>query len=187
LNLERSLKKANEEIRKLTVTDPLTGCYNRGFVNERLARDLKRAERYGRRFSLILCDIDHFKTVNDTYGHRAGDMVLKMFVDRVQQSIRQKVDWLARYGGEEFLVGLPETGPEGARDLAERLRSEISGKRMRIEDAEITITASFGIADFDPRVPEKRVTPDTLIARADKFLYRAKREGRNRIRTATVQ
>ena len=122
LDLEKSLKKANEEIRTLSITDSLTGIYNRGYLNERLPQEIKRSIRYKRSLSLILCDIDHFKSVNDNFGHVAGDTILKGFVDCITASIRDQIDWSARYGGEEFLVVLPETDFLGARHLAERLR-----------------------------------------------------------------
>jgi PleD family two-component response regulator len=104
LELEKSLKEANEEIRVLSITDPLTGIYNRGYLNERLPQEIKRSIRYKRALSLILCDLDHFKLVNDQYGHVAGDEVLKGFVNCVVASIREQIDWTARYGGEEFLI-----------------------------------------------------------------------------------
>ena len=117
LEQEKALKQANEEIRILSITDPLTGCSNRGFLNTRLPQEIQRAVRYNRPLSIFMCDIDHFKKVNDTYGHQAGDLVLKEFSKRINDSIRDKVDMLARYGGEEFLVTLPETGLDGALNL----------------------------------------------------------------------
>lgn len=114
LDLERSLKTANEETRISAITDPLTGSYNRCCLAERLPQEIKRARRYGRPLSLVLCDIDHFKKVNDTHGHQAGDRVLKEFVRSITESIRDKVDWVARYGGEEFLIIFPETRSSGA-------------------------------------------------------------------------
>lgn len=181
LEQDRALRKANEEIRILSITDPLTGCSNRGCLNKRLPQEIQRAGRYNRPLSIVMCDIDHFKKVNDTYGHQAGDTVLKEFSNRINDSIRDKVDLLARYGGEEFLVTLPETDLDGALNLAERLRRVISEKKFDIETKKIKITASFGVAGFDSYNAGDEISFDTLINRADKYLYQAKNEGRDRV------
>jgi diguanylate cyclase (GGDEF)-like protein len=181
LEQDRALRKANEEIRILSITDPLTGCSNRGCLNKRLPQEIQRAGRYNRPLSIVMCDIDHFKKVNDTYGHQAGDTVLKEFSKRIKDSIRDKVDLLARYGGEEFLVTLPETDLDGALHLAERLRKVISEKKYTIGTKKINITASFGVAGFDSYNAGDEISFDTLINRADKYLYQAKNEGRNRV------
>lgn len=180
LELERSLKDANEEIRILSITDPLTGTYNRGYMTERLPQEIKRARRYSRALSIILCDIDHFKKVNDTYGHLVGDRVLKDFAQCIRHSIRQDVDWTARYGGEEFLIVLPETDVNGASVMAERLKSELSQRVTETQGKQISITASFGVTGFSPDTPDEMISPEAMISKADKYLYQAKREGRNR-------
>ena len=180
LELERSLKDANEEIRILSITDPLTGTYNRGYMTERLPQEIKRARRYSRALSIILCDIDHFKKVNDTYGHLVGDRVLKDFAQCIRHSIRQDVDWTARYGGEEFLIVLPETDVNGASVMAERLKSELSQRVTETQGKQISITASFGVTGFGPDTPDEMISPEAMISKADKYLYQAKREGRNR-------
>lgn len=181
LEQERALRKANEEIRILSITDPLTGCSNRGCLNTRLPQEILRAARYHRPLSIVMCDIDHFKKVNDTYGHQPGDMVLKEFSKRINDSIRDNVDMLARYGGEEFLVTLPETDLDGALNMAERLRRVISEKKFAIGTKKIKITASFGVAGFDSDNAGSQISFDTLINLADKCLYRAKTDGRNRV------
>ncbi len=178
LELERSLKDANEEIRILSITDPLTGTYNRGYMTERLPQEIKRARRYSRALSIILCDIDHFKKVNDTYGHLVGDRVLKDFAQCIRHSIRQDVDWTARYGGEEFLIVLPETDVNGASVMAERLKSELSQRVTETQGKKISITASFGVTGFGPDTPDEMISPEAMISKADKYLYQAKREGR---------
>ena len=180
LELERSLKDANEEIRILSITDPLTGTYNRGYMTERLPQEIKRARRYSRVLSIILCDIDHFKKVNDTYGHLVGDRVLKDFAQCIRHSIRQDVDWTARYGGEEFLIVLPETDVNGGSVMAERLKSELSQRVTETQGKKISITASFGVTGFGPDTPDEMISPEAMISKADKYLYQAKREGRNR-------
>jgi len=181
LEQDRALRRANEEIRILSITDPLTGCSNRGCLNTRLPQEIQRAGRYNRSLSIVMCDIDHFKKVNDTYGHQAGDLVLKEFSKRINDSIRDKVDMLARYGGEEFLVTLPETDFDGALHLSERLRRIISEKKFNVGTKKIKITASFGVAGFDSNNAGSEISFDTLINHADKYLYQAKNEGRNRV------
>lgn len=184
LELERSLRKANEEIKRLSITDPLTNCYNRGYLMEHLPKEIKRAIRYKHLLSLAITDIDHFKRVNDTYGHQAGDKVLKYFVELIISSIRNS-DWVARYGGEEFVVVIPETGIDGAVEMAERLRKTVASTGIDIGDKKINITASFGVACFDPNKTEE-ITPDYLINEADRMLYEAKREGRNRVKAVLI-
>lgn len=181
LELERCLKKANEEIRLVSQTDPLTGIYNRGYLTDHLPNEINRARRYGHPLSLALCDIDYFKKVNDTFGHLAGDQVLKEFVRNITGSIRGGVDWVARYGGEEFMIILPETDCDGACIFAERLRNKIAQKEVTIQGGGIRITASFGITDFDADTPDEKVSFEAMINRADKYLYQAKRKGRNRV------
>ncbi|MFO7740194.1 MAG: diguanylate cyclase [Desulfatiglandaceae bacterium] len=182
LELERSLKDANEEIRILSITDPLTGCYNRGYLAGHLPQEIKRARRYNRPLSVVLSDLDHFKSVNDTYGHSAGDLVLKKFVQCIRETIRNDVDWVARFGGEEFLIVFPETDIQCARRPAERIRTRLSQRAFAVEGEEILITASFGITGFGPDTPDQEITPEAMIRKADSCLYRAKRQGRNRIR-----
>ena len=176
-----SLEKANKEIRLLSRTDSLTGCYNRGHLNELLPREIKRALRYRHSLSLAMCDIDHFKKVNDTYGHQCGDQVLKNFVQSISELIRSDSDWLARYGGEEFLLVLPETKLENAFGLAERLRNHLAQKVIETKDDKVSITASFGVTGFSASDPPQNITPQTLINTADKYLYAAKKRGRNRV------
>jgi two-component system, cell cycle response regulator len=180
LELEGSLRRANDEILVLSVTDPLTGVFNRGYMNTHLPDEIVRARRYGRPLSVIMCDIDHFKRVNDTFGHQAGDAVLQHFATGLRQLVRTNVDWVARYGGEEFIVVLPETTMEGASSAAERLREHVEGLVISFEGRDIRITASFGVAGRD-RVSGADLRPETLIADADTCLYRAKDEGRNRV------
>ncbi len=167
------LRIGRQELEERSITDQLTGLYNRRHLELALATECERARRHGHPVSLLLLDIDHFKAYNDSHGHLAGDEVLR----RVGQLLRETVragDCAARYGGEEFVVVLPNTGTDGAVDLAERLR-----QGMRDEAFEGgTVTASVGVTQS----PTKEFTPESLIAAADEALYRAKREGRDRVR-----
>src|SRR5262245_19440213 len=125
VTLERSLRAVNEENRRLSITDPLTGTYNRRYLMEQLPREIERAARYGRALSVIMCDVDYFKKVNDTHGHLVGDDVLKAFATTLQRTSRA-CDWVARYGGEEFVVVLPETNLSNAQSAAENMRAQVA-------------------------------------------------------------
>jgi diguanylate cyclase (GGDEF)-like protein len=181
LKLEQSLKKANAEIRQLSITDLLTGCFNRVYLNERFPDELSRASRYHHSLSVVLADIDHFKKVNDTHGHQAGDDVLKMFARCINKQIRKKIDWVVRYGGEEFLIVLPETDSRGALSMAGRLCAAVSQKKIPIGATTIDITASFGGSSVSFVEGGPPVSMEALVDRADQRLYEAKRNGRNRV------
>ena len=170
-----------EEINTLSITDPLTQCYNRGYLIKYLTREIKRSIRYSNNLYIVMSDIDHFKNINDRYGHQAGDLVLQEYVSLIKNSFRNEVDWLARYGGEEFILVLPETGRNGAWQATERIRGQVSEMVIPVKDGKIQITASFGISGFESHSPVKNISADVLIEEADKCLYRAKREGRNRV------
>ena len=184
LNLESSLREANDEIRTLAVTDALTGCLNRGYLNQHLPEELKRAHRYGRPLAAVICDIDHFKAVNDTWGHPAGDAVLVEFGKVLNAAIRGDLDWVVRFGGEEFLLILPETNLEGAVRLAERIRATVAEAPIHHKGIDIPVTASFGVAELgaDSQNPQQAV--EDLLRRADNALYAAKEAGRNRVCSA---
>ncbi len=165
-------KRLEEELRLLAVTDPLTGAYNRRHLMEALFREMGRSDRYAYPFSLIMLDIDHFKEVNDRFGHEAGDRVLMEMADLIRKRIRS-VDLLARWGGEEFLILLVNTALPQALTLAEALLDRMKA----IPFAGIgRITASFGVTHY-----HKGESVDQLLTRVDNFLYQAKREGRARI------
>lgn len=181
LEQERSLQLACEAIRRLSKTDPLTGCYNRGYLNERLPQEVLRARRFQHCLSLVICDIDHFKRVNDTYGHPAGDQVLIAFVGWIQGAIRNHVDWLARYGGEEFVMILPETDLTGAACMARRLLKGVSERDLQVGAERIRITVSMGVTGFGPQTPEDLISPENLVHQADRGLYLSKSQGRNRV------
>ena len=181
LELERTLQERNREIARLALTDPLTGLYNRRYLTEKLPLEIKRVQRYNRPLSVILCDIDHFKRVNDTYGHGVGDLVLREFAGWLKGAVRDGVDWPARYGGEEFVLVLPETDLGGSWALAERLRRLVADKLIATPAGDITLTASFGISAFTPGEGKNPPAPETLLEEADDYLYQAKKGGRNRV------
>jgi diguanylate cyclase (GGDEF)-like protein len=181
LQLEQSLRAANRVNQLLSVTDELTGAYNRRYLMEQLPKEIERARRYGRPLSAVLCDIDHFKSINDTHGHQAGDEVLKSFAAQLLHCTRRGVDWFARYGGEEFLIVLPETGIDDAVRFAEKTRAHIASEKFPTAAGSLAVTASFGVAGSDSVDKQSEVGVDFLIGHADLCLYRSKETGRNRV------
>jgi two-component system, cell cycle response regulator len=167
----------HEEIYRLTTVDGLTQVYNRRYFLEQLEREVSRAKRYRRELSLILFDIDHFKLINDNYGHLAGDYVLKQLATVVKGKIRRE-DILSRYGGEEFAIILPEIDAPNAMQFAEKVRRLIEKAPFKFEETKISVTVSVGVAtcvDADDA--------PALIKRTDDKLYEAKGAGRNCVRT----
>ena len=168
-------------LQNLSVRDPLTGCYNRRHLNAALLdKEIARARRYRLHLSLIMCDLDGFKAINDTHGHHAGDELLRAFAALLQPMTRDGIDTVVRYGGEEFLIILPETPLDGAAELAERVRAAFAALQVRVGAAGLSSTASFGVASVDFSATQA-VTPQALIAAADELMYDAKRGGRNRV------
>src|SRR5262249_37543494 len=166
----------HEEIYRLMTMDALTMTHNRRYFNEALEREYQRSVRYHRALSLVVFDIDHFKQINDTYGHVAGDSVLRQLALVVKPRLRQQ-DVLARVGGEEFAALLPEVDDVGARVAAEKIRKIVEGARFAIDHKEFGCTVSIGVAAFDARM----TAPGTLYELADKNLYVAKTAGRNKV------
>lgn len=179
LKLEQSLRSANRRIHLLSITDALTLTYNRRHLMERLPQELERARRYGRPLAVVLCDVDYFKKINDTYGHQTGDEVLKGIAELVMSATRKDVDWVARYGGEEFLIVLPETSVPDAIAFAEKIRVAIAAHPFEIKGQLLKLSSSFGVAGYESTPDDAGV--DALIACADLCLYRSKETGRNRV------
>lgn len=177
----RELRDALDRLEQLSNTDHLTACFNRMYLQQQLENELKKAKRYNRPLSIIMFDIDHFKHVNDRFGHQCGDHVLIEIAKTIQSCIRHPIDWLVRFGGEEFLLVLPETTNSNAGRVAERLRKTIESLVIYCEKSRIAITASFGIATSDCRQAETSGSGNDLILTADNNLYRAKADGRNTV------
>jgi two-component system cell cycle response regulator len=182
LDWESLLKKRNEKFRVLSTQDPLTRAFNRAYLDEQIPNEIKKYFRYSQSLSLILCDIDGFKKFNDSYGHLAGDFILKKFVDLLKKSIRNGVDWVARFGGDEFLVALPNTDLKGAGNVAQRLCRLVAEEVFRFKKLPLRVTASFGVTWIGLPRRDARVTQDILIEEADECLSWAKKSGGNRIR-----
>jgi two-component system cell cycle response regulator len=164
---------------EMAVTDPLTGLHNRRYISSRLRQALASANNGGAPVSVMIADIDHFKSINDLYGHEAGDVVLQGFAGRMQSALRA-LDLAARYGGEEFLVVMPGAGMAEARIAAERLRSTVAEEPFVLEDGtDIAVTVSVGLAQAS-----FGETFEALLRRADAALYTAKNEGRNQVQAA---
>jgi two-component system cell cycle response regulator len=181
LALEHSLRVANQRNRILSITDALTGAYNRRYLMEQLPREVERCRRYAYPLSVLMCDLDNFKHVNDQRGHAVGDDVLQQFAARAQKSIRGNSDWIARYGGEEFLIVLPETAHADGMFVADKIRSVMASSPFVTRSGDVTVTASFGVASTGPSGPDLTLKVETMIRTADECLYRSKTEGRNRI------
>jgi diguanylate cyclase (GGDEF)-like protein len=164
----------HEEIYKMTITDGLTQVANKRFLLEFLEREIARAIRFGRPLAIIMFDLDHFKETNDTYGHLAGDHILKEMCALLSKLVR-KEELLARYGGEEFVIVLPETGLSTATTLAEKARRMVEQYAFEFAQAKIPVTISLGCAELSPMAPD----PQSFIRAADDKLYDAKRSGRN--------
>ena len=182
--LESVLRIVLEENRKLSATDDLTHAASRRFFGKHFPREVERAARYKRALSVILCDIDHFKKINDRLGHAAGDEILEQFGPRLQQALRPGSDWLARIGGEEFAVVMPETGYQPALDIARKLRAGVSHVPFKAGKKTIQVTASFGLCGLDCVPSGEARLAKRVLKIADAALYESKKAGRNRV-TAT--
>jgi diguanylate cyclase (GGDEF)-like protein len=173
-----TLRRKNEELERLSVTDGLTGLYNRRRLMETLSDEARRSQRLKHTFAVLMVDVDHFKKYNDTFGHQAGDAVLTKVAGLLREATRE-VDFVARYGGEEFLILLPETGMAEALDIAERIRTRIAAEVFQGRH----MTVSIGVSEF----PLHGENADQVVGAADEALYEAKREGRDKVRRAGLK
>lgn len=164
-------------VKTMVILDALTGLYNRGYLEERLVLETQKAFYGGSPLSLVMVDIDHFKKVNDTFGHTEGDRVLKEIASLLKTSVRKK-DTVARYGGEEFILILPEAGLGEAFMIAERIRRAVESASFEVGQSRINVTVSLGISNFPSHHARSK---EDLVKMADQALYDAKRGGRNRV------
>ncbi len=168
-----------KRLEEMATTDGLTGCLNKRAFLEELESKIRSAARFKKKLSLIVTDIDHFKNVNDTYGHATGDVVIKE-LGRILRRVKRETDVVARFGGEEFCVLLEETDTEGAVLFAERVREELQRVVFQTELGKLQVKASLGVATY----PRHTKTGEGLFESADKALYAAKHGGRNQVRAA---
>jgi diguanylate cyclase (GGDEF)-like protein len=170
-----SMKAEKDKLKEISISDPLTGIYNHNYFYKRLEEEFGRASRYGMPLSVVMMDIDNFKEINDTLGHRVGDEVLKRIANLLKTSVR-KSDLIARYGGEEFAAILTYTQKNGAAEEAERLRALISDLTFEDDGIDLNVTLSLGVAEYNP---DNTANAGELVNRADKALYQAKNAGKN--------
>ena len=177
--LEHSLRVRGEENHRLSLTDPLTGARNRRFLMKYLPREMDRSRRYSRPLAILSCDIDGFKSVNDRYGHEAGDQVLQAFVSRASACLRESIDWIARTGGEEFVIVLPETPLGGASRVAEKLRLAMAGQSVPTRSGPLSATVSIGVTALETAQERASISVAELLRAADQCLYVSKNLGRD--------
>ncbi|MUI14492.1 diguanylate cyclase [Massilia dura] len=182
--IRREEFRVQSVFKNLSERDPLTGCHNRRYLQQELLNmELSRARRFRLSLAVIACDIDYFKSVNDTYGHAAGDRVLVAFTTLLRGMIRENVDSLIRFGGEEFLLVLPETDLAGAMHLAERMRLAVAAAATNIAPGKsVSVTASFGVTSVNFANVVARFPQESVIELADQLLYAAKHDGRNTVK-----
>jgi diguanylate cyclase (GGDEF)-like protein len=166
------------EVRRLAITDSLTGVFNRRYFFTSIQNEFRRSERYGHPLSMMMLDLDHFKAINDTYGHDIGDEIIKEVSQFCQDNIR-KLDILARYGGDEFVILLPETNLNHATELAERLRGMIESQSIQIGEMLFQMTISIGVTG----IRDESVKMEDFLKNVDQALYAAKEAGRNTVRS----
>ena len=174
-------ERMNKDLVRLATLDPLTGTFNRRTMTELANKAIAASKRHGRALSLLILDIDHFKRINDRFGHEAGDLALCRFVELVQAMMRES-DVIARLGGEEFVVILPDTDEHAAMNLAERIRQHLSDSEFAVSGWPVPLLASIGVASLEPEISNL----ETLLRETDRAMYEAKRTGRNRVVAAST-
>jgi len=181
--LIQELRRANDRLQKLTITDEMTGVYNYRFLSKQLASEIKQASRYKKPLSICLIDIDYFKQINDEFGHLIGDSVLKEIAEVLTDTVRS-VDYVGRYAGDEFLVIFPNTEIQDAVRLSERILERLSSSPIQISGRGVPVTLSIGASDYSAT---QRSTPEQLVEAADRYLYQAKKLGRNRVCSSMIR
>jgi two-component system cell cycle response regulator len=181
ISLEQSLKAVIEERRRMAMTDVLTGVHNRRYFMNHLRRELKRTRRFGGDLTVVVFDIDHFKHINDRYGHAAGDAVLVEFARRVQKCLPREFDWCARVGGEEFAVVLPQTDLAGGQVVAEKIRHAFASNPVTAVSGGVECTVSAGVSGLSAFADRNEVSIEQMLSRADDCLYTSKNSGRDRV------
>lgn len=177
LSMQDELMRVRDALRIEAMHDALTGLVNRAAICRSLDQEVARGSRSGKPVGVVLLDVDHFKSINDSYGHASGDLVLKAVSDCLKQGVRS-YDFVARYGGEEFLLVLPECEWRGAKRVAERAREALEAVRLELPHSVLRVTASFGVSST---AQARSAEAAQLLSAADRALYRAKRRGRNRV------
>lgn len=180
-SLSSALQVALTDNRILATIDELTRCGSRRFFEHEFPREVERAVRLRRALSLVMCDIDHFKVVNDSHGHEVGDEVLREFAGRLTHGLRLGEDWVARVGGEEFAIVLPEASGEEALHIAQRLCERVRASPHETAAGPLHVTGSFGVSGFEPLRGDRRTSLHALVKAADAALYESKRSGRDRV------
>jgi two-component system, cell cycle response regulator len=184
-HLESSLRASNRESRRMSVTDPLTGAKNRRYLMKYLPRVIEHAVRDGSPIAVVSFDVDHFKRINDDFGHDTGDQVLQQLVSRSSSVVRRGIDWISRAGGEEFVMVLPRTDMNGANIVASRLRSAIVGEPIYTSTGRLDVTVSVGVSALDGAPELGATSADELLRAADDSVYASKALGRDRITAAS--
>ncbi len=183
---EKGIKETNNiiaELNEKSVTDELTGIYNRRYINERLPADIYTAIRKQKKLSLIMLDIDHFKEINDTHGHIVGDTVIKELCKIMDSKIRKNYDWIARYGGDEFLIVLMDANQEETYKISEKIRLTLANKPIKHNSLTIRVTVSAGNYTLEPEIKNYH----EVLQAVDRTLYQAKKNGRNRTVSSCIE
>jgi diguanylate cyclase (GGDEF)-like protein len=172
----KALVETNKELHQLSITDGLTGLLNRKHILELLDREISRSRRYGHPVSVLMLDIDHFKNVNDTYGHQTGDAVMRRLADCLCETVREN-DLVGRYGGEEFLILLPDSNARNSAQTAQRIRKMVQDLEIETSNENVSVTVSIGVSSY----PQYGQDANAVICAADAALYQAKSSGRNQV------
>jgi len=182
LSMQKALRGQNDELRILCTTDHLTGSYNRYFLESQFSAEIERCLVFQQSLSVILCDVDHFKSINDCFGYVAADHILTQIVNLLEKTLRRGTDWICRYGGDEFLIFLPNTKLREGYMAAQRMKQLLSQELFVLDKRSVQITASFGVSGLNPPCRDISIAPESLIEKSCQSLHHAKMEGGNRVR-----